>query len=480
VFEAASHNRLVLAFGGLLVAACILQAGWAGLDWTWRGFWNDVRTSRAYAAAGGEDLYPSASEGVLSGHLYGPAGFFLYAPVRLAATPGAAIRAGIAISALLVLIPFAAAFLRRREGAPQTALLLAAFFHLYWSSSTQSLWNVHVDAPAVGLVLLSWIALLRVREERGGALALAAAGAAAATAVWAKQTMAPALLLPPILLWMDGRRRQSAIVSGWIAACAVGLGVLFGWLYGFGDLWFTMFEVPSKHARHIGRLLTDFRQFQSVLDLTPLLAIAIFLAPIPAIDGRRARSALLYAAALLPFAALGSIKINGSENNYLGPDVFATLAICFAAAGALTGASSGGAARRAAAALLGFVLALQIGRTAMFLARDSYERSLRTEPGPSDEAFQYLEAHPGQAYFPWNPLAMLMAEGRLYHAAHGAVTLRQAGLPVSPEHWRAHAPSRARCLVYPGDDVANVLELMPELSKEVNLPGLSRWTVRSR
>lgn len=475
-----SHARWFLALGGLIAAACVWQAGLQGVAWGPEASWNDVRLARAYAAAGGADLYASVDEGVLPGHLYGPVGFYLLAPVRLFGTPDSAIRAGIAISVALVMVPFAAALLGAGPRGPAAALLLAAFFHLYWSQAAATLWSVHVDAPAVGLVLVSWIALMRARENETAGAALIVCSAAAACAAWTKQTAASALVLPAALLWLDGRRRDAAQALGWTFACGLGLAALFGGLYGYQDLWFTMFEVPARHARYFGRLLNDSPQLGSLLDLLPLAAVAVFAPPRDERLLRRMHAAALYAAAWLPLAVLGRVKVSGSPNNYLGVDVFLTLAVCLAAAAALESAASDARMRRAAGVVVGILLAVQVARTGVFLAHEAVVRSVRSAPRPSAQAYAYLKAHPGEAYFPWNPLAALMAEGELYHSGYGALTRAQAGLPVGQEQWRAHLPASAQLLICPGPEPKEVLELMPEYDKRVELPELPRWSVLER
>ncbi len=482
VLQRAAHDRRLLWLAAAVAGLCIVQAGYAALDWNWGGYWNDVRVARAYAVAGGADIYGSANQGVLPGHLYGPVGFFLYAPVRLASTPGGAIRMGVALSALLALAPLALAFGWRRRGVPEAALALAAFLHLYWSPVAGTLWSVHVDAPAIGLILLSWIGLARAAETAADWRWPALAGVAAAAAVWAKQTAVPALLLPPVLLWLAGKRGRAAAAAGWGLGCAAGLGALFGWLWGFEDLWFTMFEVPGRHGRYVGRLLADFTELGTLLDLAPLIAIPLILGRRgPAgRDSRRARLALIYCLALIPFAALGRLKISGAVNNYLGPDVFATLAVCLAAAAALRRPRNGGAVRRRACALLGLALLAQVTRTSGFLAHEAVRQWQSHPTAASDEAFAYARAHPGDAYFPWNPLATLMAEGRLYHSGHGAVGRRQAGLLVSDAQWRAHVPKQARYVMLPAGSRPDFHEVMPEYSKRVELAEMPRWDVWAR
>jgi len=477
--ESVPTNRWILFLGALLAAGCLIGAMDAGLDWD-ATLWNDVRLSRAYAALGGADLYSGPDEGVLAGHLYGPMGFYLYAPVRLASTPGAAIRIGIVVSALIVLIPFAWILRRKTVAGPRDETLwipafLFAVFHFFWSSSSTGLWMIHVDAPTVGLALVSYWSLLRALDNPQSLLWIWATAGASAAAVWSKQTMAPALILPAAILWINGQSRAARQVFGLTALCAAAFGAIFGWLYGFGDLWFTMFEVPSRHGRYFGRLLMDFDQFGTLVDLLPLAAI-VFYAGRQAVAAHSIGIAALYALALTPFAALGRLKVSGSGNNYLGPDVFLTLSLCLAVSAVI--ARNDGPWKGRAQALLGLALLLQMGRTAQFLAHDAYLRSINPEIGASDEAYQYLLENPGAAYFPWHPLAMHMAEGKLFHAGHGILTRNQAGYPVSEQQWRSHVPQGPRFLVTPKEPNGYLLEHMPKFQYSVAHPDLPRWVVR--
>ena len=474
------RNGVVLAVCGLLALGCIRQAGLAGLDWNWMSFWNDVRLSRAYAVTGGADLYGSETEGVLAGHLYGPVGFFLYAPVRLAERPETAIRIGIAISGLLVIIPFAFALLSAvADPVPRGAILAIAFFHLYWSDAAMGAWIIHVDAPAFGLVLLSFGALARAVRSEDSRKWLWVTAAAAAGAAWAKQTTVPALILPAVFLWLGGRKRDALQTLSLTVAFGAALGVLFGAMYGFGDLWFTMFEIPSRHPRTPGVLLMDHWVFRAFVDLMPLAVVALL------VGGRAGESRSIspaymaagYAFALGLFSIVGRIKEGGAANNYLGLDVFLTLCLCLFVA---NGLGRPGALVRPTLAALGLLVAIQAVRTTHFLAHDHYRRSHQPETGGSEEAFEFLLKHPGEAYFPWNPLAMQMATGELYHSGHGILTRRQGGRPVGDEQWRAHVPTGARFLATPYKAKSYLLEKMPEYSRQVEHPELERWSVWER
>jgi hypothetical protein len=67
---------------------------------------------------------------------------------------------------------------------------------------------------------------------------------------------------------------------------------------------------------------------------------------------------------------------------------------------------------------------------------------------PSRQVFTYARAHPGRAYFPWNPLEALLAEGRLYHFDYGLFDRDLAQLPLTAEHLRAHIPARAEWMLF--------------------------------
>jgi hypothetical protein len=62
---------------------------------------------------------------------------------------------------------------------------------------------------------------------------------------------------------------------------------------------------------------------------------------------------------------------------------------------------------------------------------------------------RYLRAHPGEAYFPNNPLEHLAVEGRLPHFEYGVFDRVLAGLPLSLDHLQRHIPPGARRICYP-------------------------------
>jgi hypothetical protein len=114
-----------------------------------------------------------------------------------------------------------------------------------------------------------------------------------------------------------------------------------------------------------------------------------------------------------------------------------------------------------------------------------YLRQLpRIWDNPQQRAYEFVRAHPGQAYFPWHPMAGLLAEGRLYHFQYGVIDRMVAGFAPSREHFRAHIPANLRFVVYRKQDLRRAHHkwdkklrrtYLPEYSKEIQLGELPGW-----
>jgi hypothetical protein len=101
---------------------------------------------------------------------------------------------------------------------------------------------------------------------------------------------------------------------------------------------------------------------------------------------------------------------------------------------------------------------------------------------PQQVAFNYLNRHPGEAYFPWFPLAHLYAEHQFRHYSFGIVDRLLAGEPVSSSDFRAYTPRDPRVIAFAADGTPQVLgydlmKYLPEYSYQVNEPELPGWLV---
>ena len=486
------RGRWFLSLCFLAAAGCVFDAMVSAPLLGPGSNWNDIRVARAYAAVSGFDLYASPDSGVLPGLIYGPLGLFLYFPVVLFDSPAPTIECGLLVSFLLTMGPAALLIGSRKihpEPDQRTAarLFLIVVFHVFWFVYPGAAWYPHVDAPAIGLTGLCCYFTLRLgRHPDSWGMALAAAATAAA-AVWAKQTMVPILIAPAVYLAVIKQRRAAARFLPLMAAFGAAWWVLFGALYGFGDLFFTMFEIPARHSLYPGAILHEYGRLGDVLDIAVLAVIALFLLRLSSPDTRCKASLrqplllLALAAGMLPTAILGRIKAAGFSNNFLAPDWFLAVGVCMLILRLATAEGVGATIKRAAQSGILLLLVLQVARGAGYAATRVYSRLVGPPPiSRSEQAYRFAKAHPGEAYFPEHPLASLMAEGKLYHTGHGLLNRRQAGLPVSDEQIREHLPAALRYVAAPSENHILGDYYMKRLSKswdQIELPELPGWSV---
>ena len=103
---------------------------------------------------------------------------------------------------------------------------------------------------------------------------------------------------------------------------------------------------------------------------------------------------------------------------------------------------------------------------------------------PAEVAFRYERAHPGRAWFPENPLGVLMANGVLTHFDSALADREAAGFPLSAEQFAAGLPPRYDLVACP--PVTQLNDMEPGSSRALSLlrtadpvvePGLPGWRV---
>ena len=263
----------------VLVGLCVVTRAFEALFYVW----NDVRFARAYALAHGMDPYGSLDAGVISGIIYGPVGFFLYAPAALWSTPTPALFTAALISSAATLGPAALVIRRGAAAAGRPSWTLPLFtltaLHFHAAAAMAGVWMIHTDAAALGLSCLALYAVLHHPVEKPFSPHLVAAAAAASLAVWAKQTVAPILLIPALYLLARRSRRGAAWVLGLAAAFSSILAIIFSALYGAENLWRTIVTIPSRHARYPGILLHDGARVTEMVEMLclPLVGLACLM-----------------------------------------------------------------------------------------------------------------------------------------------------------------------------------------------------------
>jgi hypothetical protein len=409
--------------------------------------WDVVRLAPTVGMARGFPLYSGRHDGAILSTMYGPFSAIAYLPAALAADPAVAAVAGRALACLYFFAPLYLVCLHPGGGDDTPAevrrggFLLAALAALASPPLCYSATQIHSDAPALGLAGLAiWLAM-RPGGTTGWGPALLAS-ALGWLSVWSKQTMIVLPLCLPLWAWAIAGAKAglrcgvAAVATGGVIAAAFLLrfdrdAMLFNAVLWPGHLpW--KGSTPGNLADALVELLPQILPFAVVLGAGPI---------------RRAwachgsRSWFLPVAvgvAMVPLALLGRVKKGGDLNSF-SPALYPLLLAC--AARVVRYAANTEWRRPLVAALVGLAA---LGVPAFIRDAKTYAR-LR----PARAEVDYLAAHPGAVYFPWHPLAHLVAEGRPTHHLHSVWERGVAGYPVPRDHAMGYIPGGCRFVAFP-------------------------------
>ena len=97
---------------------------------------------------------------------------------------------------------------------------------------------------------------------------------------------------------------------------------------------------------------------------------------------------------------------------------------------------------------------------------------------PQEQAYDFALRHPGEAYFPWQPLSTLLAEGRLDHFNFQVHARTAAGYPLSQEHFEAYIPPDLQFVFFrPKARDYSVLQYLLEFKHRTTHPEMPGWEV---
>ena len=461
--------------------------------------WDPVRLAPVFALWHGHPLYPTPATGPPLSYCYGPVSALAYLPVVVATTPTAALLVAATMSVLFMLGPVLWLYLDRRILGPRRALdgvlafMAVTAILLGTPALTYSLFSPVHDAVALGLGAIAAGVACRRRAD-DGPMSLAVSAVAAVLAVWAKQTMVPLLIALPIyVLVVEGRRSCVQYVT-FVGAAGLAVSLLFFATFDRSGLLLNMFEVPSRHP--VDKSLHDVLGALALQILYSGLAVALIGIALLSVRGirtgdRRERSSVgpwlafvLIGVLQTPLALLAFAKLGGDLN------AFSSVLYHFAIGTGLlllqldvprTATQTSGATFR-----IGKVWLLALAVLALVAPRRVTPGLDTTRPNPSEAAFAFERKHPGRAYFPWNTLSVVMADGRAYAAEDGVLShTRMAGLPVSAERLRAHLPPDAKLLAFPPNYPVRwtgdfMREQLPEFRRPVRVRELPGWRCLKR
>ena len=440
-------ERVLLAAVAAIVLAHLAVDLWDGLFTMWSG----SRLAFAAAVARGLDVYPTADAGVVTGDMYGPVMALFYVPALLAPGVTAKILVAEIMTVAVMLAPAAllvTRVLRRRglDGFGICAALIAIVGVLLVVSSTRyQLTSIHADGPCLGLGMFSYLVLSRAARPRP--LRLLAAALLVALATLSKPQGAFVAAGEALLLLRSAGLRPAALFSAAYAAAVAGLGPALVFATGstLEGMWFNCFVIPARQALDRGILDTTSELCVPLVVFALLTVAAVWFARRPPSVGSETRPIGSVVAGLwtitlvlVPVSIAARLKIGGDVNSFHA-HYYAAVATVLAGADAL-------ATRTSSARVL--VLACL---AASLTPLETVGNLFRLPPvldNPHELATAYLRRH-GDAYLPWHSLASLEARGELFHHADGIHSRVLAGLPLSRDHFFAHAPRAPAYVVMP-------------------------------
>lgn len=457
--------------------------------------WNEARLASTIGLLKGYPLYVRPETGPIGCYLYGPFGALAFVPAALVSNSATVqMLLAAAMATAMFFVP-AAWLLRRAAPLASTPAYLsaltcfAAITHNSASLSNTSTW-IHVDAPALGFsacaLAFAFGAPDTPRRNRIGATLCGA------MAIWTKQTTLPLLVVLPLLsLFLHGRR-AAVKEAAWIVGLIVAFGLVFACIFDWRAMVFEMLVEPSRHPwGDFWQVLTEL--WREVWPMLGLLILALFVR-----DGTSPQDAqgwmqrngwcalLVTAIAMLPGGLVGWMKEGGSPNNAGLATYFLLLAACAAVAQCECPRLL---RHRPDAANIGqlliVLLAAELSIHAAFADHMlAWRIQLAMDPfnNGSEIAYRFERAHPGEAYFPWNPGAVLLASGKLYHFDYAAHDREIAGFSPTPDEVRRYLPPRMRYIAYPPQVVPSLemMHLVRGYDRRVDVPELPKLLVYTR
>jgi hypothetical protein len=439
--------------------------------------WIAVRLLPSAALLEGHELYTLPGQGALNGWIYPPVFPLVFLATMWIPELTLAIYASALLSAAALVVPL---FLLVRRvggvGLPAWAAFVCAWCGIAGAFPSRNiLAGVHVDALAVGLGLLSLTCLVGTggAVPSGGRLWLSAL--CAALAAFTKQVELPLVLAETGFLAAVYGRRTALRFLGLAACAGLGLGLLFAAVFGLRGMLLNAFLVPMRHPFLSLRALAP----ESAREFLPW--IAAFVAVLLLFRRRLVRPlsadytlVFLAALCLLPTSILARAKHGGWLNSYHSqPYLVAALALVLLAA-------ARGLGERARWGMLAALSILALAVLPLGRARFAFRRVRELDRNPERLVSEFARAHPGRAYFPCFPLAVLRGEGRLYHLVWGINDRELGGYSLSDAELRAGIPPHPEYVIIEPGARQDVLRRLPEFRTRTRLPELPGWEVFTR
>jgi len=465
--------------------------------------WNSIRLAWSFSLNHGYKLYYPMDSGPVISVLYGPIFPLTYCFLSFIHSPTFAIISASFISCCFFFLPvlwmhlFYGQIAQKKTLCAAVAFLTFCFLAITSRELSYSALCVHADALALAMATVACAFLFRLKNLNN-IWPLVYSSIFSVLAVWTKQTLIPIFIALPVYILLAYGYRCMLRYLLCLCITFISISAIIFTFFDVRDLWFHTITLPLSSPWRLqgGRLVNLYTACNVLIKkcsrFVLLLGVYSFyqFLSIPAGNKRISQwfssnpwtILAITSVFMVPTSILGWVKVGGDSNN-LSPSIyFLYAAFTLAAFGLILGWLNSPCRKTS----LGANILLLVIVISLILAKHEMKHNLKALEilgrNETEAAFNYEKKHPGEVYFPGQPLSALMAEGKLYHHTYGVFERRICGFPLTREHFKTYVPPNMRFIAFRGIDVLNleIMKYFPEFTRIVQIKELDGWIVYSQ
>jgi hypothetical protein len=479
--------------------------------------WNAIRLAPAFALRHGYQLYYGTNSGPVTGNIYGPLSAIIYLPATLAHSPVTALILAKFLSIIIYFLPVL--WLFTKSGFKNNYKAISVFLVWIWfcfstinsPSLNYSAFKIHADAPALGFGAMA-CAILYLKKHTESLIYMLLSSTCALLAIFSKQSALPLMVaLPAFVFFADGRRLFVRYLLCLLFS-SIAVSIIFSGIFNPRFLFFNM-SLPFRHPwkvnignnqeviigieliRRLGILIqAGVELLRDSYSSVVVLSFYIFYQFL--FNNRKTKLSewlsvnrwAVFAIAglfMIPTSLAGRAVVGGAVNNFSFTHYFLLVGAGLVLLQVSLGSTSPYANFMQIAIKLLLIILIGLYACIYVFSDNNIDTNVKKFLHNDERvAYEYIRRHPGEAYFPWNPLSSLMAEGKAYHFYFGLLDRELAGFKVRPGHFLADIPANIRIVAYPGKSPKESIDYMktylPEFRKRINIEDLPQWIVFTR
>ena len=470
--------------------------------------WNADRLAMAFFGKYKFNLYnPEDSVGPLISDMYGPMLALAYLPATIANSPTWALVLGKLMSLIFFFTPVIWLYVSETWQKKKLSLsILALISFFFFTTNARALFydafRICADCPALGFSALACIIIYKEQNKNEIPLyKLLLSAIFAVFAVWTKQIAVPILISLPlyIVLAYDTKTFKRYL------ACLVTSGVVISGIlivaFNPQGLFFNMITIPSHQPWEGGnnKLFVILSAAEELVGYCLLQGVIVCVGIFLTVPDKLAKLKtwiqdnpwllfVIVSLFFIPTSLLGRVKVGGDANGMYTVyflTLTANLILLKQASNFSTESGQDVLQPVSKTGLLSIVIMFTLYNINLPIPY-IYKVLPNFFNNVHQVVYNYSRNHPGQVYFPWHPLSVLMAEHKLYHIDSGPFDRYLAGCPISQEDFMAYIPENFTMIAIPtwaekrGKYGKFYLHYLPDFTQKIEVPELSGFVVYTK